>query len=80
MLTYASPGDSWTVTGKSGLASVGPILLSAGFWHKQNKVLFVLFKKESFSPVQLSSVIRSHRPSKSNSLGVSRIGNAWTIF
>ena len=41
---------------------------------------FVCALQESFSPVQLNSVMRSRWPSKSNSLGVLRIGNTWTIF
>ena len=48
-----------------------------GFGTNKTKVLFVL-SKSLFH--QSSSIIRSHLPSKSNSLGVLRIGNTWTIF
>ena len=47
-LTHASPGDSWTLTGKSGSVSCGITFLSPGSWCAQ---YFVCALKESVSPV-----------------------------
>ena len=66
-LTHASPGNSWTLTGKSGSVSCGDtapfswVLVAQGF---------VCALQESFFRNCGSSVIKSHWPSKSNSLGV----------
>ena len=46
--THASTGDSWTLTGKSGSASVGSLLLSPGSRCAQG---FVCALQESVSPV-----------------------------
>ena len=37
--THASPGDSWTLTGKSGSVSLGSLLLSPGSWCTQCSVV-----------------------------------------
>ena len=65
--THASTKDSWTLTGKSGQSLVGSLLLSPGSWCAQ--MLFVP-SKNLFPQSCVSSVIRSHWPPKSNSLGL----------
>ena len=65
--THASTKDSWTLTGKSGQSLVGSLLLSPGFWCAE--MLFVP-SKSLFPQSCVSSVIRSHWPPKSNSLGL----------
>ena len=67
LLTHASAGDSWTLTGKSGSFSCGDtapfswVLVHTSFW----------CTLQEFCPQSCgSSVIKSHWPSKSNSLGV----------
>ena len=59
--------DSWTLTGKSDHSLVGSLLFSPGSWCTQ--VLFVP-SKSLFPQSCVSSVIKSHWPPKSNSLGV----------
>ena len=69
LFTHASIEDSWTLTGKSGSVSCG---VTAPFFRVPgaHKVLCVLSK--NLSPQScVSSVIKSHWPSKSNSLGFS---------
>ena len=46
--THASTGDSWTLTGKSGSASLGSLLLSPASWCSQVSVCAL---QESVSPV-----------------------------
>ena len=66
-LTHASSGDSWTLTGKSGSVSWGiPATFS---WIGVHTVLFVP-SKSLFPQSFVSSIITSHWPPKSNSLGV----------
>ena len=66
---HASAGDSWTITGKSGSVSCGDtvFLLAPGV----HEVLFVP-SKSLFPQSSGSSVIKSHWPPKSNSLGSSQ--------
>ena len=66
--THTSTGDSWILSGKSGSVSCGghcSFPLGPG----AHKVLFVPFKT-LFHQSYRSSVIKSHWPPRSNSLGV----------
>ena len=68
MLTHASPGDSWTLTGKSASVSFEghcSVLLVPSV----HKVLFVP-SKSLFHQSHGSSIVKPHWPSKSNSLRV----------
>ena len=67
LLTCVSPGDSWTLTGKSGSVSYGVTAPSPG--SGADKVMFVP-SKSLFPQSCVSSVIKFHWPPKSNSLGV----------
>ena len=67
LLTDSSARDSQTLTGKHGSVSCGVILLSSGSWCTQ--VWFVL-SMSLFPQSRGSSVIKSHWPSKLNSLWV----------
>ena len=62
-ITHASAGDSWASLGQS---LAGSLLFSPGV----HKVLLVP-SKSLFPQSCVSSVIKSHCPTKSNSLGVS---------
>ena len=69
LLTHASAGDSWTLTGMSGSVSCG---VTAPFsWVLVHTSFFLCVPSKSLFPVScVSSVIKSHWPPKSNSLGV----------
>ena len=69
LLTHASAGDSWTLTGMSGSVSCG---VTAPFsWVLVHTSFFVCVPSKSLFPVScVSSVIKSHWPPKSNSLGI----------
>ena len=67
-LTHSSAGDSWTITGKPGSVSCG---ITAPFsWVLRMQGFFVP-SKSPFPPSCGTSVIKSHWPSKSNSVWVS---------
>ena len=65
--THASTGDSWTLTGKSGSVSCG---FTAPFSCVLVHTAFCLCPPRMLPPSCGSSVIKSHCPSKSDSLGV----------
>ena len=69
------PETPWTLTGKSGLVSYGSLLLSPGSWCTQVLCVCVCVcvcvpSKSLFPQSCVKSVIKSHWPPKSNSLGV----------
>ena len=65
--TYASTRDSWTLTGKSESVSCG---VTASFSSVLVCTRFCLCLPKLFPQACVSSVINSHWPPKSNSLGV----------
>ena len=65
--THISPESSGHSQASLGQSLVGSLPLSPGSWCAQG---FVCALQESVSPVLISSVIESHWPPKSNSLGV----------
>ena len=82
-LTHISAGDSWTLTGKSGSVSCG---ITVPFSWVLVHTKFCLCPPRVFPQCCGSSVIKSHQPSKSNSLMVlstfarSLVGKSlWTI-
>ena len=78
LFTLAFNRDSRTLTGRSGSVSCEMLLLSPGSWHTQG---FICALQESVFPILGSSVIKSHWPPKSNSLGVLSpfAGSHWEI-
>ena len=81
--THTSAGDSWTLTGKSGSASCGITVPSCWVLVHTN---FCLCPPRVFPQCCGSSVVKSHRPSKSNPLVVlstfarSPVGESlWTV-
>ena len=65
------PETPWTLTGKSGSVSYGSLLLSPGSWCTQVLCVCVCVPSKSLFPQScVKSVIKSHWPPKSNSLGV----------
>ena len=66
-MAHSSTKASWTLTGKSGSVSCG--VTAPLFWTLVHAVLFVPSKR-LFPQSYGSSVVKSHWPSKSNSLGV----------
>ena len=64
--THSSIRDSWTHIGKSGSVSCGLLLLYPGSWCTKG---LSVTSKSLFSQSCLSSIIKSHWPPKSNSLG-----------
>ena len=67
-LTHAFTGDFWTFTGKFGLVSCG-VTAPFSWGPGAHKVLFVP-SNSLFLQSCISSVIKSHLPPKSNSMGV----------
>ena len=67
LLAHAPTGDSWTHTGKSGSIPCG--VTAAFSWLLVSTRVFCA-SKSLFPQSNGSSVIKSHWPSKSNSLGV----------
>ena len=67
LLTHISSRDSWTFTGKSGSLSYG---VTASFSCVLVCIRFCLCPPSMFPQSCGSSMIQSHCPSKSNSLGV----------
>ena len=68
LLTHVSARVSWTLPGKSGSVSCG-VTTPFSWVLVSHKVLFVL-SKSLFPQSCVSSIIKSHWPPKSNSLGV----------
>ena len=69
LLTHTSTRDSWTFTGKSGLVFCRDTVPFSWLLAHLHKVLFVP-SKSLFPQSCGNSVIKSHWPPKSNSLGV----------
>ena len=66
--THTFARDSWTLTGKSGSVSCG--VTASFFWVLVYTRFFLLVPSKSLFPQSCgSSVIKSHFPPKSNSLG-----------
>ena len=66
--THGSARDSWTLTGKSGSVSYG--VIAPSFWVLVHTRFRSCHPRESFPQPCVSSIIKSHWPPKSNSLGV----------
>ena len=69
LLTHTSTGDFWTLTGRSKSVPCG--VIAPFFWVLvHTRFCFFLTPKNLFPQSCVSSLLKSHWPTKSNSLGV----------